>query len=72
MLHPVQNSGLSSLGVPGVPWNPQILAYQLTLSQPGGQIMPPLHYWHPHIFRPSEGHEAKAWIGMEVLTKIDT
>ena len=26
----------SSLGVPGVPWHPQILADQLTLSQPGG------------------------------------
>jgi hypothetical protein len=23
-----------------VPWHPQILADQLTLSQPGGQIMP--------------------------------
>ena len=28
--------GVSSLGVPGVPWHPQILADQLTLSQPGG------------------------------------
>ena len=25
-----------SPGVPGVPWNPQILADQLTLSKPGG------------------------------------
>ena len=33
-------SGVSSLGVPGVPWHPQILADQLTLSQPGGQILP--------------------------------
>ena len=33
-------SGVSSLGVPGMPWHPQILADQLTLSQPGGQIMP--------------------------------
>ena len=34
----VVHSGLSSLGVPGVPWHkhPQILADQLTLSQPGG------------------------------------
>jgi hypothetical protein len=31
-------SGLSSLGVPGVPWHTQILADQLTLFQPGGQI----------------------------------
>ena len=30
-------TGVSSLGVPGVlPWHPQILADQLTLSQPGG------------------------------------
>ena len=28
--------GVSSLGVPGVPWHPQILADQLTLSQPRG------------------------------------
>ena len=33
-------AGVSSLGVPGVPWHTQILANQLTLSQPGGQIMP--------------------------------
>ena len=29
-------TGVSSLGVPEVPWHPQILADQLTLSQPGG------------------------------------
>ena len=29
-------AGLSSLGVPGVPWHTQILANQLTLFQPGG------------------------------------
>ena len=29
-------SGLSSLGVPGVPWHTQILADQLNLIQPGG------------------------------------
>ena len=29
------NSGLSSLGVPSVPWHTQILADQLTLFQPG-------------------------------------
>ena len=33
---PICISGVSSLGVPGVPWHPQILADQLTLSQPGG------------------------------------
>jgi hypothetical protein len=29
-------TGLSSLGVPGVPWHTQILADQLTQFQPGG------------------------------------
>ena len=29
-------AGLSSLGVPGVPWHTLILADQLTLFQPGG------------------------------------
>ena len=41
------------------PWgcqHPQILVDQLTLSQPGGQIMPN-YYWHPRIFRPSDGPE---------------
>ena len=33
---------------------PPDLADQLTLSQPGGQIMPQHHYWHPRIFRPSD------------------
>ena len=32
----VGNSGLSSLGVPGVPWHTQILSDQLTLFQPWG------------------------------------
>ena len=30
------NSGLSSLGVPGVPWHTQIFSDQLTLCYPGG------------------------------------
>ena len=30
------DSGVSSLGVPGMPWHPQILSNQLTLSKPGG------------------------------------
>ena len=34
-------AGLSSLGVPGVPWHTQILADQLTLFQPGGAHYPP-------------------------------
>ena len=35
-------SGLSSLGVPGVPGHTQILADQLTLFQPGGRDYAPL------------------------------
>ena len=34
LMHKV--AGVSSLGVPGVPWHPQILADQLILSQPEG------------------------------------
>ena len=33
-------AGLSSLGVPGVPWHTQILADQLTLFQPGVSDLP--------------------------------
>ena len=32
----ILNAGLLSLGVPGVPWDTQILGDQLTLFQPGG------------------------------------
>ena len=41
--------GLSSLGVPGVPWHPQILADQLTLSQPEGAV-----YAHQIILAPPD------------------
>ena len=34
-------AGLLSLELPGVPWHPQILADQLTVSQPGGRLCPP-------------------------------
>jgi hypothetical protein len=45
-------SGVSSLGVPGMPWHPQILADQLTLSQPGegGGA----DYSHPIIHAPPD------------------
>ena len=36
MKYGIVNAGLSSLGVPGVPWQTQILGDQLTLFQPGG------------------------------------
>ena len=34
---------------------PQILADQLTLSQPGGHIIPTQYYKPPRIFRPCDG-----------------
>ena len=49
--------GLSSLGVPGVPWHTQILADQLTLFQVGGtnyaHLITTVTLSHPdfHIFR---------------------
>ena len=42
-------AGVSSLGVPGVPWHTQILADQLTLSQPGGA-----DYAHQIILAPPD------------------
>ena len=39
--------------VGGISPSPQICADQLTLSQPGGQIMPPTFLLLPQIFRPS-------------------
>ena len=36
----------------------QFVADQLNLFQPGGQILPTLHYWHPQIFSPSGITEA--------------
>ena len=39
----INYAGLSSLGVPGVPWHTQILADQLTLFQPGGTDYAHLH-----------------------------
>ena len=46
---PLKQSGLLSTGVPGVPWHSQILADQLTLSQPGGT-----DYAH-HIYTGTSG-----------------
>ena len=47
-------AGLSSLGVPGVPWHPQILADQLTLYQPRGA-----DYTHQIIVAP---RQARLWL----------
>ena len=37
-------AGLSALGVPGVPWHPQIFADMLTR---GGRLCPSNYNWHP-------------------------
>ena len=42
-------AGLSSPGVPGMPWHPQILTDNLTLSQPGGT-----DYAHQIILAPPD------------------
>ena len=39
--HWISSQGCRPRGVPGAPWDPQILADQLTLSQPGGRLCPP-------------------------------
>ena len=55
MLNPIMYKGLVPGGSGGA-MAPQILADQLTLSQPGGdRLCPPNYYWHPRIFRPSNG-----------------
>ena len=57
-MHKTKTAGLSSLGVPGVPWHTQILADQLTLFRPRGT-----DYAHiittgtPQIFIPSDGSD---------------
>ena len=43
------NTGVSSMGVAGVPWHPKILADQLTLSQPGW-----VNYAHQIILAPPD------------------
>ena len=51
-------SRVAVLSEPGLPWRPQILADQLTLSQPGGgggRLYSPHYYSPPQIFRPSDG-----------------
>ena len=45
-----KNTGLSSSAVPGLPWHPQILADQLTASQPEGA-----DYAHHIILAPPDG-----------------
>ena len=52
---------VSSLGVPGVPWHPQILADQLTLSQSGVQIMANYYY----------GHYYSGFLGFRILKHRD-
>ena len=58
----IDDSGLSSLEVPGVPWYPQILADQLTLSQPRGADYAHQIILAPQIFRPSDGPVIVWWL----------
>ena len=47
-------------GGAGGAMTPQILANQLSLSQPGGdRLCPPNYYWHSQIFRPSDSPDSK-------------
>ena len=56
MYYRMYYAGLSSLGVPGVPWHTQILADQLTpISTRADRLCPPNYYWHTRILRPSDG-----------------
>ena len=50
----VSNQGCRKRGAGGA-LAPQFLAEQLTLSQPGGQIMPTTVLRAPRIFRPCDG-----------------
>ena len=51
-----------------MPWHPQILADQLTLSQPGSRLYPPHYYLpSPRIFRPSYGPESSGEARVFVL-----
>ena len=52
----------------GHPWHPQILADQLTLSQPGDRLCPPNYYWHPWIFSPSD-RPASMWLPTLFITQ---
>ena len=63
-------SGVSSLGVPGVPWHPQVLADQLTLSHPpintgtlGFSVLPTTLRIH-QLFGPKTEREAKILSGI--------
>ena len=56
--------------------HPHILADQLTLSQPGGQIMPATLLLDPRIFRPSYGpgrytRQRSTWEGPHHLNFFD-
>ena len=53
--HFQESHDLSEPEVPGVPWHPQILANQLTLSRPVGKIMPTKLLQPPREFRLSYG-----------------
>ena len=51
----VEKPGPSQAGGGGPVPPPHFLADQLTLSQPGGHIIPTQYYVPPQIFRPCDG-----------------
>ena len=71
------HAGLSSLGVPGVPWHTQILCRLVNpISTRVDRLCPPNYYWHTQIFRPSDGpavlikvNQRTAFFGFEMALK---
>ena len=49
-------AGLSSLGVPGVPWHGRSVN---PISTRGDRLYPPNYYWQTRLFRPSDGPDFK-------------
>ena len=54
-LTPYLMTGVSSLGVPGVPAHPDFGRSVNPISPRGDKLCLPNYYWHTRIFRPSDG-----------------
>ena len=62
---------VASGGADGGTLAPQFLAKQLTLSQPGGQIMPTTVLQAPQISRPCDGPVLSTYLLTKTLEKYD-